>query len=131
MGFKYMNQEKIDQLANLLKRLNKGEKTAEIKQAAKNFLASISPAELSQAEQKLIATGLKVEDLRHLCSAHLEMVADNLSQLQANLMPGHMLDTFIKEHQVILSFLDKLETDRKSTRLNSSHIPLYRMPSSA
>ena len=96
-----MNQEKIDQLANLLKRLNKGEKTAEIKQAAKNFLASISPAELSQAEQKLIATGLKVEDLRHLCSAHLEMVADNLSQLQANLMPGHMLDTFIKEHQVI------------------------------
>ena len=27
--------------------------------------------------------------------------------------------------------IDKMHTDRKSTRLNSSHIPLSRMPSSA
>ena len=36
-----------------------------------------------------------------------------------------------KVRQVIQGQLNKLDVDRKSTRLNSSHIPLSRMPSSA
>src|ERR1051326_1720425 len=35
------------------------------------------------------------------------------------------------EHFVRRELADVLEADRKSTRLNSSHIPLSRMPSSA
>ena len=42
---------------------------------------------------------------------------------------GFVAERFPKEPQI--SFLDWMLVDRKSTRLNSSHIPLSRMPSSA
>ena len=35
------------------------------------------------------------------------------------------------ERETLTAYEDKVLTDRKSTRLNSSHIPLSRMPSSA
>ena len=37
----------------------------------------------------------------------------------------------VRTHLDITSLIFELEQDRKSTRLNSSHIPLSRMPSSA
>lgn len=103
-----MNQEKIKQLARLLKKLNSGQITEELKQEAKEFLSDLNPAELSMAEQELIKAGLKPEDLRHLCSAHIEMLQGGLRQ-KSELPAGHMIDTLQKEHEIILSFLDKLE----------------------
>ena len=103
-----MNQEKIQQLTNLLKKLNSNGITPALKQAAKEFLTDLNPAELSLAEQELIQAGLKPEDLRHLCSAHLEILKDGLSE-KANLPVGHMIDTLQKEHEKILYFLDRLE----------------------
>jgi len=103
-----MNQEKIKQLSNLLKKLNLGGVTSELQQEAKGFLTDLDPAELSLAEQALIQAGLKPEDLRHLCAAHIEVLKDNL-KLDSALPGGHMIDTLQKEHEIILSFLDKLE----------------------
>ena len=37
----------------------------------------------------------------------------------------------LKEHVFVSGFIASSAKDRKSTRLNSSHIPLSRMPSSA
>ena len=104
-----MNQAKIQQLTHLLKKLNSDGITPALKQEAKELLTALSPAELSLAEQELIKAGLKPEDLRHLCAAHIEMLKENLKQ-NATLPTGHLIDTFQKEHEKILSFLDKLET---------------------
>ena len=73
-----MNQEKIQQLTDLLKRLNADQITPALKQETKEFLTDLNPAELSLAEQKLIKVGLKPEDLRHLCATHIEMLKENL-----------------------------------------------------
>jgi len=116
-----MNGEKIKQLTDILKRLNAGENSAEIKQATKDFLQTIDPAELSAAEQKLIDAGLAPEDLRHLCSAHLELLDDNLGQMKSALEPGHVIDTLIKEHEIILDFLDKLEKTNQKIQKMRSH----------
>ena len=103
-----MKQEKIQQLTNLLKKLNSNGITPALKQEAKEFLTDLNPAELSMAEQELIKVDLKPEDLRHLCNAHLEILKDGLPQ-KANLPVGHLIDTLQKEHEKILFFLDKLE----------------------
>lgn len=103
-----MNQEKIKQLTALLKKLNSGLITEELKKEAKEFLSNLNPTELSMAEQELLKAGLKPEDLRHLCSAHLEMLQGGLGQ-KSELPIGHMIDTLQKEHEMILSFLDELE----------------------
>lgn len=93
----------------LLKRLNAGEDPVSVKKEAQEFLASIDPKELSIAEQKLIEAGLAPEDLRYLCSAHLEMLGDELEKMKANLRPGHVIHTMVCEHDMILDFLDELE----------------------
>lgn len=115
-----MNKKKIQQLIDILKRLNAGESSAEIKQEVKDFLSTVNPTELSAAEQKLIDAGLAPEDLRHLCSAHLELLDDNLGQMKSALKPGHVIDTLIKEHEIILDFLDKLEkTNQKIQKMGN------------
>lgn len=103
------DRNKIDQLASLLGRLNAGDNSQAIKLEAKQFLASISPAELSAAEQKLIEAGLEPEDLRHLCSAHMEMLEGELAKLKLDLEPDHVIATLVSEHEAILGFLDELE----------------------
>ena len=45
----------------------------------------------------------------HLCSAHMEMLGDELQSMKANLKPGHVIHTLVCEHDMILGFLDKLE----------------------
>ena len=44
---------------------------------------------------------------------------------------SHRVDYFSLGVKTVLRGMDVFYTDRKSTRLNSSHIPLSRMPSSA
>lgn len=103
-----MNQ--MDQLTTLLKRLNSGEDPDRVKKDVQAFLASIDPQDLSFAEQKLLEAGLAPEDLRHLCSAHMEMLSDELKQMKSKLQPGHVIHTMVSEHDMILGFLDQLET---------------------
>lgn len=101
--------DKIDKLVKILERLNAGESPDSVKKEAKMFLSEIDPTELSIAEQKLIEAGMAPEDLRHLCSMHMEMLKGELEKMTSNLEFGHVIDTLVKEHEVILSFLDELE----------------------
>lgn len=101
--------EKVDKLAGLLKRLNEGEDPEKVKIEAKDFLASVDSSELAFAEQKLVESGLKPEDLRHLCVAHMEMLGDTVEKMKSDLKPGHVVHTLVLEHDKILDFLQKLD----------------------
>lgn len=102
-----MTQEK---LLDLLKRLNAGENLDVVKQEAKELLSSLNPQDLALEEQKLLEAGLKIEDLRHLCSAHMEALRDELDAFKASLPSGHVLHTMVVEHDHILGFLESLES---------------------
>jgi DUF438 domain-containing protein len=100
---------KIDKLVELLQKLNSGEITPELRQEALKMVSNVDPLELSLAEQKLIETGTKPEDLRHLCDIHMEVLKDELDKLRLSLSPDHVLTTMIEEHEEILKRLTKLE----------------------
>jgi DUF438 domain-containing protein len=100
---------KIDNLVELLRKLNSGEITPELRQEALKMVQSVDPLELSLAEQKLIETGTKPEDLRHLCDIHMEVLKDELDKLKVSLSSDHVLTTLIEEHDEILKRLTKLE----------------------
>lgn len=104
-----MESKQIDQLADLLDRLNKGENPQTVKLEAQQFLSTISPEELSYAEQKLIEAGLPAEELRHLCVAHMEMLGDEFERMRNELEPGNVVHTMVLEHDEILDFLCRLE----------------------
>lgn len=112
--------DKIDKLVEILERLNSGESPDAVREEAQAFLAQVDPTELSMAEQKLIQAGMAPEDLRHLCSMHMEMLKGELEKMTSNLETGHVIDTLVKEHEVILSFLDKLEdTNQEIQKLDA------------
>lgn len=98
-----------DQLADILDRLNAGENPDKVKEEARQLLATVDPADLSLAEQKLIEAGLAPQDLRDLCSLHMEVLGDQLEEFRAQLEPGHVVHTLVCEHDHILTFLAELE----------------------
>lgn len=101
--------DQINKLTEVLKRLKAGEDPASVTKEARAFLDSINPIDLSLAEEKLIEMGIAPEDLRHLCSAHTEMLEDELEKMKENIEPGHVIHTLVSEHEVILGFVDELE----------------------
>lgn len=98
-----------EELKELLLRLNSGENVAEVKEEARLLLERISPKELSKAEQELIDEGLAETELRYLCEAHIEAMAEELKALKAEVEVGHPLQILIAEHDEILKVLDRLE----------------------
>ncbi len=99
----------IDQLTAILQRLNAGEDPARVRKEAQALLATLNPADLAMAEQRLIEAGLPPEELRRLCAIHMEMLGDELTGVKTQLPVGHMIHTLVNEHDAILKFLDSLE----------------------
>ena len=101
--------DKIQKLISVLERLNNGEPSEAVRKEAMELVQSVNPLELSLAEQKLIENGLHPEDLRNLCNVHMEVLKDELSGLKSQVEKGHVLDTFILEHDEILKLLTKID----------------------
>jgi len=101
--------DKKQRLKEILERLNNEENVEEVKQEARELINEISAKDLSEAEQDLINEGLEETKLRHLCAAHLEVMADELDELQNNLDYSHPLAVLIREHDDILNTLNRLE----------------------
>jgi len=103
-----MNDKK-ERLKEILERLNNDEDIAGVKEEARKLIDEISAKDLSEAEQALINEGLEETKLRHLCAAHLEVMADELDELQRDLEYSHPLAVLIREHDEILDTLNRLE----------------------
>lgn len=104
-----MNEQRIEKLTQVLKRLNTEGVSEETRREALNIVSNIDPIELSIAEQRLIEEGMNPQDLRHLCDIHMEVLSDELVKLKRQLESGHMLDTLIIEHEKIKEFLSELD----------------------
>ncbi|MBM3335259.1 DUF438 domain-containing protein [Candidatus Sumerlaeota bacterium] len=54
-----------DKLVDIIRRLESGEDREEVKEEARQFLASVDPQELAAVEEKLVEAGLSPGDFRH------------------------------------------------------------------
>ncbi|KGK85955.1 DUF438 domain-containing protein [Clostridium sp. HMP27] len=104
-----MDNKRIDELTNILRRLNAEGVTEDLRKEALEIVSNINPLELSVAEQKLVEEGMNPHDLRHLCDIHMEVLKDELNKIKTQIDTGHVLDTLISEHEKLLGFLTELE----------------------
>ena len=104
-----MDNKKIEKLTEVLQRLNQEGVTETLRKEALDIVSNISPIELSIAEQGLIEQGMDPKDLRHLCDIHMEVLKGELDKIKTKIEPGHVVFTFIDEHDKILEFLTQLE----------------------
>lgn len=104
-----VKENKIKELTELLRKLNTEGITEELKEQGLKLVKSISPLELSMAEQSLVEDGMDPSELRHLCDIHMMVLKDELEKLRNNISNGHLLYTMVEEHTVILEVLKELE----------------------
>lgn len=104
-----MEQKRINELTELLRKLNSGNISEELRKEALEIVKNIDPTELSIAEQNLIDDGMNPQDLRHLCDIHMEVLSEELEKIKSKLETGHVVNTLIVEHDKILEFLSSLE----------------------
>lgn len=95
-----------NKLANLLKGLVEGT-TSESK--ALKAISESTPEEISLAEQKLLSKGYNLEDMKDFCRIHLRAVREDSQKIMDGLEDGHPIKTLMKEHEMILGFLDELD----------------------
>ncbi|MBS3056303.1 MAG: DUF438 domain-containing protein [Candidatus Aenigmarchaeota archaeon] len=108
-----MVMNNVDKLIKILERLNSGEESEHVKKEAGRILKSISPKELSLAEQKLTESGLSSDDMRALCDVHIKILSSKLTKSK-DLKKGHVIHTMTAEHEKILEFLGQLEKSNKN-----------------
>lgn len=113
----------VEKLTDILKRLNAGEDPEAVQAEAREFLAAVSPADLSLAEQSLMEAGLSVADLQRLCSLHLDVLGRQEAHLKEKVAPGHVLHTLVSEHEMILTFLDHLEEVNRRVQAADAYDP--------
>ena len=104
-----MDNKKVEKLTEVLQKLNQEGVTEALRKEALDIVSNITPIELSIAEQNLIEKGMDPKDLRHLCDIHMEVLKGELDKIKTKIQPGHVVHTFIAEHDKILEFLTQLE----------------------
>lgn len=104
-----MEQKRIEELTSILRKLNTGNISEDLRKEALEVVKNIDPMELSIAEQNLIDEGMNPQNLRHLCDIHMEVLKDELEKIKNKLETGHVVNTLIVEHDKILEFLSMLE----------------------
>lgn len=103
-----MQKSKIRKLKKILQR-SETESPESVKKEAKSFLQSVDTNELIAAEQEMIEEGVDPAALGHLCAAHLEVMADDLDKMKAQIPENHPIAVLVAEHDEILKFLTELE----------------------
>ncbi|MGD2103992.1 MAG: DUF438 domain-containing protein [Anaerolineae bacterium] len=104
-----MTERRVGEITDVLRRVTSGTGRGEIEQDAEELMRTITPRELSLAEQELLEEGIEPEELGHLCEVHLRALSDEIKGFRAELPAGQPVDTLMAEHEVILEALQELE----------------------
>jgi DUF438 domain-containing protein len=115
-----MNNNRVETLADLLKRLIRGESPQECASAFAGLLEKISAVELAEAEDKLIADGVAVDEIQRANQLHTDLVrhhidnsfTESVRQEDLTEIPGHPACVFKGENSGLKIFMeDRLAQD--------------------
>jgi len=99
---------RIEELKSIIRELHDGKSPEEQKERFARLLAQVSPSEIAEMEQSLIADGMPEDEVKRLCDVHVAVFADSLDKQDKPLVsPGHPVHTFQKENSAIGELADK------------------------
>lgn len=97
-----------EELKQVLRELGANSDSALVKEKATRFLKTVDAKTLSLAEQELMQEGMSQDELRNLCSVHLELLGGQLEQQRPELAATHPVGILMDEHKIILRNLELL-----------------------
>jgi len=106
-------------LKDIIRDLHKGEGLEGPKKRFAALIRNVSPAEISDMEQRLIQEGMPAEEITRLCDVHVQVFKESLdAQPSLSSAPGHPLDTLQAENRALEKILGRVE--RLMQRLGSA-----------
>ena len=104
------SKQRVAELKKLMSEINKGGSVEEAKAKLTELMGTVPYGEVVQAEQELIADGMKAEEMLKYCDLHSQALRSNIDLSDAKTAPaGHPIDTFLRENGLILLELNKLQ----------------------
>jgi DUF438 domain-containing protein len=101
---------KIDELKEIIRELHQGASVESQKKRFAELLRDVSPAEIAEMEERLIAEGLAEEEIKRLCDVHVQVFKESLdAQLRPESVPGHPLHTLMEENRALEKILGELK----------------------
>ncbi len=87
-------------LKGIIRDLHRGQDVEAARARFRELVRDITPGEIAELEQRLIAEGLPESEVRQLCDVHVQVFKEALErQAVPQAGPGHPVDTFMKENR--------------------------------
>lgn len=104
-----LDPERIRVLKEIIQDLHQGASMDELKRRFAELLEDVSPAEIAQMEQQLIAEGLPQAEVKRLCDVHVQVFKESLDRQEKPSTPaGHPVHTFQAENRALRQAAERL-----------------------
>lgn len=97
-------------LKGIIRDIHKGVDTGILKKRFLDLIKDVSPYEIAQMEQKLISEGMPEQEVKQLCSVHVEVFRESLEKKTLPGLPsGHPVHTLMLENRHAEALMQEME----------------------
>ena len=97
-------------MRTIIEDIHAGGDPEDLKARFADIISDISPSELAEVEQSLIDDGLPEEEVKNLCSLHVEVFKEGLDKGEVPSMPGgHPVHTYMMENRAAENILAEID----------------------
>jgi len=122
-------------LKDLIQELHAGKSVDDVKETFARLIQDVSPEEIAEMEQGLIAEGMPETEVKRLCDVHVAVFRESLdAQVRPETIPGHPVHTFRAENRAaekvltaLQEAIDALKATPGAAQLEKVHQELARL----
>jgi len=98
-------------LKEIVKSLHEGSDIKAVQKQFADLIKNVSPEEIAQMEQALIAEGVPAEHVQRLCDVHVQVFEKTLKrQKKMKALPGHPVHTYLEENRALKNILKNVKS---------------------
>lgn len=102
-------------LRDIIHQLHEGRTVEEVRAVFEETFSGVSAREITEAEQALILSGTKVEEIQSLCDVHAAVFKGSIEEIhnptEPEKIPGHPVNTLFRENRALRKILAKIQED--------------------
>ncbi len=94
------NRERQEKLKDIVRQLHEGSDVGSVRKEFHDLIRNVSPEEIAEMEQALIAGGIPAQQVQKLCDVHVQVFEQSLSRRKKEkYLPGHPVHTYREENR--------------------------------
>jgi DUF438 domain-containing protein len=98
-----------ERLKEIVRDLHEGSDIKSVRRRFAELIRNVSPEEIAEMEQALIAEGVPVEQVQQVCDVHVQVFEEALGRKRkGKTLPGHPVHTFVEENKAARRILLRL-----------------------